>query len=520
MNQFDSSNPPPGALIRWQRPPLARGKLFLSDAGGQRRANDPRSTNRLNRPNRLDAERQTDSRDPYRLAFSLLYLFTLLLYIRPNDLLPGLGSFPLAKIVAILAPLAYIHARYSLGKPIINWTIEIQMVCTMLCLAILFTPVAASAADSVNTLSDSFIKMVIILILMIGVINTRVRLRAIISLTVLCGTWLAIFAIKNYATGNLTMKGDRIEGVVGGMFGNPNDLAAALCMLIPLAVTLAVMSAGSARLFHIACALVMTGGVIVTFSRGGFLTLIALAGVMMWKFGRGEREKIVLAAVIVFAALITATPENYRSRFISIFDHSQDKTGSAQQRSELFKHGVNLAIHNPIVGIGMGNFHIYSIREKVAHNAYVETAAELGLFGLIAYLVLILAPLRGLARIEREAKTANTPADLDSRNLSIGLQAVIVAYMVASFFLSIQYLWYLYYAAGYAAALRQIHAAEKSGEKSGEKFGEKFGEKSVWANGRAAATADQYQPIGKLWKSAPRKPAGNLWPAYRFRKGF
>ena len=45
-----------------------------------------------------------------------------------------------------------------------------------------------------------------------------------IKLSALCGTWLAVFAIKNYATGNFTMKGDRIEGLVGGMFGNPNDL--------------------------------------------------------------------------------------------------------------------------------------------------------------------------------------------------------------------------------------------------------------------------------------------------------
>ena len=56
------------------------------------------------------------------------------------------------------------------------------------------------------------------------------------------------------------MKGDRIEGLVGGMFGNPNDLAAALNMMIPLAVTLALMSAGGARLLYKACALLLFCG--------------------------------------------------------------------------------------------------------------------------------------------------------------------------------------------------------------------------------------------------------------------
>lgn len=516
MRQPDSSNDSPVALARLPQPRRPRGKLFLVPAGARRRAGDPGRTGRLKW---MEAGRETDklddARDPYDVAFRFLYLFTLLLYIRPDDLFPALGSLPVAKIAATVAFISYACARYRLGKPIINWTIEVQMVCMMLCLAILFTPVAASPGDSVTALSESFLKVVTVFILMIGVINTRARLRKILSLTVILGTWLAVFAIKDYATGNLTMMGDRIEGRVGGIFGNPNDLAAALNMLIPLAVTLAMMSASAARLFYIACALALTGGVIVTFSRGGFLTLIALAGVMMWKFGRGRREKVILAATIAFVVLATAVPVRYHVRLVSIFDHSQDTVGSAQNRSALLKQGVDLAIRNPIVGIGMGNYHIYSIGEKVAHNGYVETAAELGMFGLIAYLVLILAPLRGLARIERATLGAKTAADLETRNLSIGLQAVLVAYMVASFFLSIQYLWYLYYAAGYAVALKLIQAAEKSVQAPDQRPGRKF----ALAKSRPAALS-QHQAMGELWKSAPRKPAGSLWPVYRFRKGF
>ena len=39
--------------------------------------------------------------------------------------------------------------------------------------------------------------------LIIGVVNTRKGCWAMIKLSALCGTWLAVFAIKNYATGNL-----------------------------------------------------------------------------------------------------------------------------------------------------------------------------------------------------------------------------------------------------------------------------------------------------------------------------
>ena len=156
-----------------------------------------------------------------------------------------MGTFPLAKIVAIISAtrihLRAIQARQADHQVDHRSQDGHRDVAT----GLMFTPFAASPADSVTTLNEVFIKTVIIFILIIGLVNTRERLLAMIKLTVLCGTWLAVFAIKNYATGNFTMKGDRIEGMVGGMFGNPNDLAAALNMLIPLAVALALMSAGA-----------------------------------------------------------------------------------------------------------------------------------------------------------------------------------------------------------------------------------------------------------------------------------
>jgi O-antigen ligase len=488
----------------------ARGKFFRSSmgfgGGGEGGAKKGVRADGAwhNKPSRSSAMRWEESGDPYRFAFGLLYLFTLLLYARPNDLIPAVGAVPLAKIVAIVASLAYIYARYRLGKPIINWTIEVKMVIVMLLMAVLLTPVAASPGDSVAALNEVFIKIVTIFILIIGVVNTRERLRTIIKLTVLCGTWLAVFAIKNYATGNFTLKGERIEGLVEGIFGNPNDLAAALNMLIPLAVALALMSAGGARLLYAVCALLLVFGVAVTFSRAGFITLAAISGVMLWKFGRGTRSSVTLATLAVSVLLLSVFSGAYRSRLSTIFDPNSDSSGSAQERISLLERGLDLSLRHPIIGLGMGNFHIYSIHEKVAHNSYVETAAELGVIGLLAYLIIILAPLRGLARIEMETLKSDSRNGIDAKYLSIGLQTVLIAYMVNSFFNSIQYLWYLYYAAGFAAALRLIYAAEKVAQAN---------------EGGETTPPDQLQ-FGNLWKSAPRKPAGSLWPAYRFRKGF
>jgi O-antigen ligase len=270
-------------------------------------------------------------------------------------------------------------------------------------------------------------------------------------------------------------------------------------MLIPLAVALAMMSAGGARILYAACALLLFCGVMVTFSRAGFITLAAISGVMLWKFGRGSRSSLTLAALAACVLLFSVFSGAYRSRLMTIFDLNSDASGSAQERTALLERGLNLSLRHPIIGLGMGNFHIYSIREKVAHNGYVETAAELGTIGLLAYLIIILAPLRGLAKIERERIKPGARADLDAKYLSIGLQTALIAYMINSFFLSIQYLWYLYYAAGFAVALRIIYAAEKAAQAS---------------EGKATAPSHRFR-FGNLWKSDPLKPAESLWPAYR-----
>jgi O-antigen ligase len=470
----------------------AKGKFFRSSTGFGGKGRGGAWRNNLSWPSARSLEERGD---PYRLAFGLLYLFTLLLYVRPNDLIPAIGAFPLAKIVAIIAPIAYIYAQYTLGRPIINWTIEVKMVMLMLVLAVLFIPIAASPGDSLAALSEVFIKTVIIFILIIGLVNTRERLEAMIKLTVICGTWLALFAIKNYATGNFTLKGDRIEGLVGGIFGNPNDLAAALNMLIPLAVALALMKTGAMRLLYAVCALLLYCGTLVTFSRAGFVTLAIVSGVMLWKFGRGSRSSVALATLIVAVILFSVFSGGYRSRLMTIFNPGSDPSGSAQQRVDLLKRGLELSISRPIIGLGIGNFHIYSIREKVAHNSYLEIAAELGAIGLLAYLIIILAPLRSLTRIEMETMRSRARNDIDTKLLSVGLQSVLIAYMINSFFLSIQYLWYLYYAAGFAAALRLIYAAEKAAHAN---------------EGKAAKPKDQNQPFGKLWKSDSRKHAESL----------
>ncbi len=412
------------------------------------------------RDGRIFERRQLPSNQD-RLAFAGVYLFTLLLHVRPNELVPGLvGSFPLIKIVAILTTLIYFASRLNENRKLMSYPLEMKMVGLIAVLAILFIPVATSPQDSLDVLSDTFLKIVLIFALMLNVIGTSERLRSLLKLVLICETAFAIDAIRSFHAGEVDVS-NRIRGAfVGGIFGNANDLATSLIMYLPLAVAFALTNKGILRLIYIACAVLMGVAVLISFSRAGFIGFIVAGGVLLWKLGRGKRVTWVASAVLLGGLLILLMPSGYGARVFTIFRPEADPTGSAQQRQMVLQHGVLVAARHAVIGIGMGNFHIYSFRELRAHNSWVEITAELGVVGLLAYATLIIAPLRSLRRIELETLGAKQTQS-ETYYFSVALQAMLAAYIVGNSFTSIQYYWFLYYAVAYAVALRKIHGLEQ-----------------------------------------------------------
>ena len=327
------------------------------------------------------ADEQADKSSKHNLAFAGLFFFTLLLYLRPNETFPQLfGTFPIVKIVAIITLLAYCASKLGLAERLTIWPLELKMLALITLLGVAFIPIASSPKDSIDVLTDTFLKVVTIFILMINLLNTRERLRSIMRLVVICGTVLALLAILSYIEGKFTVvtKGEegtvvalRITGAVGGIFGNPNDLATSLDLLIPLAVALAMTRRGLARAAYFACAVLLSIGVVVTFSRGGFLGLVTAAGWMLWKIGRRNRALTAFSFIFVLGVFMMVMPSGYSNRITSIFDSSSDPTGSSQERRDLLERAKDVAYKSPHFRSRHGTYPIYSLHQRRAHNSFL-----------------------------------------------------------------------------------------------------------------------------------------------------
>jgi O-antigen ligase len=431
------------------------------------------------------AEKQRVGRAAHPAAFAGLFIFTLFLYMRPNDLFHGFfGSFPLVRIIAIATILIYVFAKLNRSERLTIWPAELKMLGVIFLLGLAFTPIAASQEKSVTTLIDTFLKVATIFVLMINLIVTRERLYLMLKLMVICGAVISVGTVKGYVTGEISRDVDamdnRLTGFVGGLFGNANDFAMAMNLLLPLAVVLALRARGRARLFYLLCAASLLVGVIMSFSRGGFLGLVAMGLTLLWKVGRQNRAATIMLALMSMGLFLVALPNGYTDRLFTILHLEKDETGSAKERRELLDRAITLAGEHIIFGVGMGNYTIYSVKDKRAHNSYLEIWVELGVVGFIAYLILILRPLGSLRAVERETVNSHRARDHDLYLLTVGVQAAIVAYLVCSLFGSVQYDWYIYYPVAYAIAIKQLHLRE-TGEPGVE------GEKAIAATSKKGA---------------------------------
>lgn len=398
-------------------------------------------------------------RNGHTLSYVGLYAFSIMVLFRPYELVPGLGFLSTVTFyIALATLLVYIPTQFSTEGNLTVLSTEVKAILALTAIAIITIPIAKSPGTAWENFNEPFIKAVLIFIVMVNVLRTRARLMGMIWLSLLIGVVLSYLAIGMYARGEANIEGYRISIEIGGMFENPNEMSLHLVMMIPLAITLALASRKALmKIVYLVMAIFMLSANMVTFSRGGFLGLLGAAAVLVWKLGRRNRVTVTSAALFAGTLLVAFAPGNYGLRILSIFIPGLDPVGSSSQRSELLERSIIVSLRNPW-GIGIGNFPIVGVRNLVSHNAFTQVSAELGILGLIAYLVFIISPFRKLSAIEQTEFAKNETNWF--YYLSIGLQASIVAYLIGSFFASVAYNWFIYYLIAYAVAFRRIYQIE------------------------------------------------------------
>lgn len=334
------------------------------------------------------------------ISFVLLFIFSIILYIRPYEFFPGLSSFTSMAFYSGIAMLAvFAFTQLSTEGNITARPKEINLVLLLGLAALLSMPLAVSPADAWNTFSEMLVKTIIVFIVFVNVVRTESRLKLLLLLVLAVSIYLSVNAIDDYRSGVFSVGASethdaRIAGRIKGLFENSNDLALHLVTMIPIAVGLGLSKGGLFRkLVYFGGVAIMTAAVIVTFSRGGFIGLVAMVLLLVRRLGR--KNKTLTTATLVFAVImfLAMAPGAFSSRLGTIFNSSADLSGSSSQRTEVLKRSFWVTLRYPLFGVGIGNFPHKSPRNLVTHNAYTQVSSEMGIAAMVVYILFLVHPL-------------------------------------------------------------------------------------------------------------------------------
>ena len=178
-------------------------------------------------------------------------------------------------------------------------------------------------------------------------------------------------------------------------FPDPHMLSYYFGLLIPWSIALWATSTSYKKWFLLATISLIIADVL-TFTRGGYLALIAGAIVILPLVSRKTALKIIASAGI-FVFLFVIAPHNpVAGRLASSFDVQE---GSNQGRLTNWQQALSIISSHPF-GVGIGSYSLAvkptaTYREPIyAHNLYLDIAAELGIPAALIFIALLLLALK------------------------------------------------------------------------------------------------------------------------------
>ena len=389
-----------------------------------------------------------ESRSGHLLTFAGLYLFTAFLYFRPYELFEALSwTSSAALIFAIFTLLVFIPSQMGLATYPGVRPREVDLALLLLLAAGISIPMALEPERSIDAIID-FAKVILMFVVIVNSVRTRNRLWALVWLVLIASCMISGFAVYDYSQGRMTLGGERIQGVIGGIFSNPNDLALQLVMMAPIAAGLFLATRNLAsRFLYFAFVVIFVLGIVATFSRGGLIGFVGALSIFLWRGVRRNRFLVLGTVLVIGLGFLVLAPSEYGARISTTND------GSVMTRQDELKRSLFLMFGHPLFGVGMDNFVLYSNDEHATHNAYTQVGSELGVVAMMIYILFLTKTLK---RIKQMQKTFEETRDTESRWFAVGLEASLIGYMVSSFFLSVAFLWYVYYLVGYAICFDQI----------------------------------------------------------------
>ena len=264
-------------------------------------------------------------------------------------------------------------------------------------------------------------------------VDSPVKLRNVLVAELLAVAFASLYVIREWQLYHNLYKGFRPGAVVG----DSNYFAVSVVACLPVSGYLLSATAGRwQRVVLAGCVVITLVALMLGASRGGLVGLTAATLFLVSQSKKRVRNLLAVGAVIVPLSLAVPTSPLRR-----LLNPGYSDNEAIRARQVAWKAGIRMIETHPLFGVGLGNFKPLSasyedpgeIVISVAHNSYIEMAAELGIPGLLLFVGVQVTSFTGLSRFRLLARRIGYRF---LERVAIGLQGSLVGSGVALCFVS------------------------------------------------------------------------------------
>jgi O-antigen ligase len=401
---------------------------------------------------------------PDRLLKALGWM--LFAYIwRLQDVLPALGKIQLPLLVAGITIMFFISSRQKIRSLKLVRSRLLSLGVILFAIMLIGVPMSLWPARSLSFAIKSESENLVLMALIAASIRSMRDIEWLTKINLYGALFFSLMVSLFFKVGS----DGRLSNLV---FYDANDFALVMVVTIPFA--LYFLRGGNERKGRL-LGLISLGfillGIVKSGSRGGFIALIAVMIYVLVRYRsipRKVRMSIALAGVAFIAVLGS---DKYWTQISTIANPEGDYNWTDPVgRKAVWERGLGYVEHSPIFGVGLRAFPIAEgesdlarslsaqnrgFKWSVAHNSFLETAAELGIPGLIVFISFFVVSIRMLIAVRPGGKYGPW---VTSREQAIAQMLIgsFLGFMIAGVFVSAEYFSYLYFLLGMVIGLDKI----------------------------------------------------------------
>jgi O-antigen ligase len=259
---------------------------------------------------------------------------------------------------------------------------------------------AAEGAEAITN-ATRYASFALVYVVLTQFAGDEVFLRRVAWVVAGAATWGAIWGLRDYFTG--------VAPVATVPFKDPGDFAFALATSLPLAFWLLGTKRLALRILVAAGLTVIFAAIVLSLVRGALVGITA--GLLFFVATDRRRWKVILAGGVLALAAAAFVIRSDPARFENALGQKEAVAAyNVTSRFDLWHAAATLLSENPVLGVGPGNFRFEYLQTaglpqgihnlNVAHNAYLDIGAELGLIAMLLFLLyLAVAFLRSTAEV-------------------------------------------------------------------------------------------------------------------------